>query len=205
MNQLPDNNIEFSHVYQDKIEKKDNRIAFFGGILHPWRRFFARFIDTILFVYPLYYIGFDLSDSIHILTNTLYIPIISIVIMNTLWIPLEAMCITYFGATPGKWLFGIRVKDRSGSRLIFSSAIKRTLYMYVVGAGLGLPIVTIFTLFFSFTRLLQTGTTVWDAANNSVVTHTPWGYIRTFCCVITVFAAFVFYFYSTTLYMEDFD
>ena len=198
MNQLLDNRFEKTSDTQDQIKMISIRNSFFGGDLHPWRRYFARFVDTMFFAIPIYYIvlifvEYIIPDTPQFLDMTLPERYSDYVVMCAIWLPLEAMCITYFGATPGKWLFGIRVMDKSGSRLSFGLAMQRTLYILLVGEGLRIPILTSLTNLLAYDRILNTGKTLWDDACNSVVTHISWSNIRTIFCVVTVVASWVLF------------
>lgn len=164
----------------------DQSKTFLGGDTHPWRRFFARTIDEIiwacLFFYSLgFFIIYALPDNA---TNLLAIIVshkyISAIMACLLWLPIEAIFLAVIGTTLGKWLFGIRVIHASGKKLSYFAALKRANLLFLQGEGIGIPLVVLFTRAFAYRRLTKTGTTLWDASVNSVVTHEKWGLFRIF-------------------------
>ncbi len=162
-----------------------------GREYHPWRRFFARTID--LFFISLIFIVTFLSlgavffpRTVNVIIQALGNPLISGVVVYLLWVPVEAFFIYRRGATPGKWLFGIRVLRASGETLSYPDALQRTFLVWIKGDGLGIPIVALVTRIFAYKRLMKTGTTLWDADIGSVVTHSEFGTVRTIACWFAV-------------------
>jgi hypothetical protein len=51
------------------------------------------------------------------------------------WNLLEAVLIHLFGATPGKLLFGLKVRPAEGGRIAFLPSLGRAFYVYVLGVG----------------------------------------------------------------------
>lgn len=183
------------HPQQEKLEDQSKK--FLGGAYHPWRRFWARSVDLIflglglLFVFSIVFGALfpqDAEKYVKVLKN----PIFAGIIIYILWIPVEAAFLSLTGTTPTKWLFGIRVLKKTGAKLSYSEALRRTLLVFIQGEGFGIPIATLFTRLFSYRRLTTTGTTRWDTSIGSSVTHTEWGVIRGFACFICVVAALLF-------------
>ncbi len=69
--------------------------------------------------------------------------------------------------------------SKDGRPIGLAEALKREVSVLVFGWGLGLPIVSIFTLIRSFTNLKVDGETRWDARGGYVVTHRPQTMIAT--------------------------
>lgn len=166
---------------------------FLGGAHHPWRRFFARTVDllSIALLTPFFLLFFitslfpDWSASLlKIFSN----PIFGGVLLYIFWMPIEAAFLTFWGATPSKWIFGIRVARKTGEKLSYSDALKRTLSVWIQGDGFGIPFVSLFTRFFAYRHLTKTGTTVWDDNVKSVVSHKKWGIMRGLACFTSVLA-----------------
>ena len=59
---------------------------------------------------------------------------------------LEAIVFELFGTTFGKWLFSLRVLDSAGKSLLSGAYARRLLRLWVSGLGLGIPVVSLFTL-----------------------------------------------------------
>ncbi len=167
-----------------------------GGVVnyHPWRRYFARTIDlffiSLVFVVVFLFIGsiFFPQSAVNIL-ETLGNPLISGVIVYLFWVPIEAFFLSSRGATPGKWIFGIRVLTGTGQHLTYSEALQRAFLVWIRGDGVGIPLIAIFTRLFAYKRLKRSGSTSWDNAIGSVVNHAEFGPVRTVACVIAVSVA----------------
>lgn len=110
----------------------------------PWRRFFARRLDTALYslLWNLILLlcgvpltnrggGAGFADGIMLLLLTLV---------------LEPLFLSLTGTTPGKWLLGLSVTDRDGFRLSYFDALIRTGSVLWYGEGLGIPIVNLIRL-----------------------------------------------------------
>lgn len=118
-------------------------------------------------------------------------PIIASVVLYLIWLPVDALLLSWFGTTPAKWLFGIRVAHPGGDLLTFSEALKRSFLVFVQGVGFGIPFVALFTQLFGYRRLTKTGTTLWDTSANAVVFHKKWGVFRALACTAAVIAVLV--------------
>lgn len=163
---------------------------FLGGVHHPWRRLFARTIDTVGGVLPIFPITYALgflfpnkaADFVKLVEN----PFVAGFMIMALWIPLEAVLLSTAGNTIGRYIFGITVKTTSGQKLSFSQALSRSFRVVLQGEGLGIPFVGFFTQIFAYRRLVRTGTTLWDTATGSVVSHKKWGAVRAILCTLAV-------------------
>ncbi len=158
---------------QPAAEKKvDQSDTFLGGTHHPWRRFFARLMDLwTLGVLVAFVLGRVTSaDSVTVLDNPFVRAVLSV--LASIW-P-EAFFISFFGATPGKWLFGISVRHGDGRNLTFVEAAQRAILVNLQGMGLGIPFLSTVTLYFGYRRLTTTGTTLWDDWSGSVVSQQKW-------------------------------
>lgn len=105
--------------------------------IHPWRRYFARWLDYGLWNALIQFIliavirmrpipGDFRSTMIAIASAALFVPV-------------EALMLHKFGTTPGKWAMGIRLEYIQGGNLPYSEAVYRSLRVYVSGVGLGIP------------------------------------------------------------------
>lgn len=170
----------------------DQSKAFLGGEHHPWRRLFARTVDTctvglLLFFLLILAFSATMPEQAAALTKGIENPIIAGVVLYLIWVPAEALLLSLFGTTPAKWLFGIRVAHPRGELLSFSEALNRSLLVFIQGVGFGIPFVALFTQLFAYRRLTKTGTTLWDTSVSSVVLHKKWGVLRGLVCTTAVF------------------
>ena len=176
---------------------QDQSKTFPGGDTHPWRRFFARVVDystlgLLLFVLFCFVFYAAIPEQAAGFEKVLQNQIAVAIILCLLWMPVEAFFLSAFGATPAKWLFGIRVAHPDGTLLSFSEAFERSLRVFVQGLGFSISFIALFTQLFAYRRLTKTGTTRWDAAANAVVSHKEWGVFRALVCTVSVFFAMGF-------------
>lgn len=139
---------------------------------HPWRRFLARIVDYYLLgVLPFFGVVFiallvdinleNILSDWFLVTANYYI----VCILN------EAFCLSTIGNTPGKWMFGILVRTKTGDKLSYMQAAVRAIRAYLQGLGMGIFYVIIFLLIDAYYRLSRTGTTLWDCNTGYVVTY----------------------------------
>jgi hypothetical protein len=79
---------------------------------------------------------------------------------------------------------GIRITNESGERLGLAIALKRSFSVWIRGWGLGIPIVSLFTLIAAYTTLKRNGVTSWDRDFNCVVSHDEFSYLRLFLLIL---------------------
>ena len=106
----------------------------------PWRRFFARMIDLLL--YDLTWMVILTSAGLCAAGNrgvTLLNDFLALLTM----LLLEPLLLHLFGTTPGKWLMGLRVMDESGKTLPLAAAWRRTWRVLWYGYGACIPIYSI--------------------------------------------------------------
>ncbi|HEY0334325.1 MAG TPA: RDD family protein [Stenotrophomonas sp.] len=149
----------------------------------PWRRYFAKTIDLWVLGLPpslfaVLVIAVAAPGSADGFVHALDNPIISMLLMMGTWLLAEGLLLSLLGTTPGRLLFGIRVRDASGQRLSTGSAYHRALLVLVQGMGLCVPIVTLVTKFLAHNRLTSSGNTLWDAKVGSTVKCGEIGTIR---------------------------
>ena len=127
----------------------------------PWRRFFARALDLSmaeLLVYGLLVFAFDVDlSSLSNWVNWLLGFLIWTVLM-----PLEAFCISHWGATPGKAILGLSVGDEQGRPLSFGAAAERTWDLLRWGFGFHIPIYSLYRSWVSYKELKRGGSPEWD-------------------------------------------
>ena len=152
--------------------------------VRPWVRFWSRHLDIIIFSFV---IGFfwDIFMSSLLDLPAFYLGLLVLFV----WVFVESDLLSIWGTTPGKWLLRVELKHANGNRPKFSAALKRSFAVWLKGLGLGLPIVSLFTLAVSYGRLTREGTTSWDKDGHFTVTHKKVGVIRTIVA-IAIFVGF---------------
>ncbi len=158
----------------------------------PWIRFWARMLDysllTLLFVFIFYF--FNAFFFIKSAYSSIFICFI--------WIFIESFLLWSVGTTPGKWLFGVTVRDEHLQKLKFSDAINRSFSVWWLGMGAGILFVYIITMIVAAVKLSNTGKSSWDQRNHYVVMHRKVGLGRTFVAIIY----FLCYFYFMSLFLS---
>lgn len=164
----------------------------------PWPRFLARMFDSLLLGAVLWFVLSLLamlvapapSEKLFSVVDNRFVS--NVFTFAIVLVPIA--CLVAFAETPGKLLLGVRVRRNDGSRLDLPTALKRELHVFVRGVGLGLPLVSMVMYVISHQRLMEEGTTHWDAALDCRVEHaprTPFWWVRAVFAGLVVLAGFV--------------
>lgn len=168
---------------------ESTRFLSLGGRHHPWRRFFARFVDFTLGYALFCLLAFLLisvsPEQMAWLLHAVFGNLLALLLLLCLlWLLTEAVLLSVTGTTPGKSFFGIEILRSDGHYLSFKSAFKRTLMVCIQAYAFGIPIANLFTLLFAYRRLTRTGSASWDRSVDSIVAHTSWGPARSIICIL---------------------
>ncbi len=145
---------------------------------HPWRRFFARIFDSLLFgalglsiiAAVMAIAAPDTLQAATAFSETWVGQFVTEAVLLLVAAPFMALSTAWTGGTPGKWLTGVRVTRLDGRRIGLWEALVREFKVALIGRGLGLPIVSLFTTYAGKERLEEDGSTPWDA-DRFRVTH----------------------------------
>lgn len=83
----------------------------------------------------------------------------------------EPLFLANTGTTPGKWMMGISVRDTGGGRLGVFKALGRYAWIFVLGMGVGIPVLAVVAMLYARAKLMGDGVTPWDAALKCEVRH----------------------------------
>ncbi|MDD8019767.1 MAG: RDD family protein [Acidobacteriota bacterium] len=158
--------------------------------IRPWVRFWARYIDLMSFSVVVGCILEILNLSILDIPDIADIPEVIILgfLILFLWIFEEAFLLSGPGTTPGKWLLRITLRDSSGGKPTFSSALRRSFSVWWNGLGIGFPIISLITLSVAYSKLTKNGITTWDKNGGFKISHLRIGPLRTIIAVFLVVA-----------------
>lgn len=159
--------------------------------VRPWIRYWARYLDIMLFSL--------LAGTILAFVSPTTLNISAFVLgfgVLFLWIFVESIMLSTIGTTPGKLLFNISLKHISSQKISFLMALNRSFYVWMVGLGLGIPIITVFTLIIEYKRLRRERITTWDRAGNFVVTHGIIGAKRSIAAILLIAGFFGLFVYD---------
>jgi len=80
-----------------------------------------------------------------------------------LWVFVEAALLAARGTTPGKWLFGVTVRTRGGTKPGFGTAVHRSLSVWWQGMRAGLPIASLISAIRTWIQIRNYREATWDA------------------------------------------
>ncbi len=137
--------------------------------VQAWIRFWARNLDFSYFV--------SLVALVAVVTGQMQTekelqPTLAyMLILWVAWVFFETVLLSVFGNTPGRAFLGVKVTRSDGSGLSTAVALKRSLMVWSRGMGFGFIYFSIITMSVSFLELTRVGTTWWDNAADTKVTH----------------------------------
>lgn len=150
--------------------------------IKPWVRLFARKVDLMLwsgvFLNILYFIErfipirfIKLYQSVNdywtsLIYNTMYA-----ICMFLIWTFIEALLLSKWGYTPGKWLTNTKVRKPDGSKLSYKEAFNRVWRVLIFGQALNIPYVFGIAELLSYSYLKRNNVTIWDKKGGFVVSH----------------------------------
>jgi hypothetical protein len=157
--------------------------------VNPWIRFLARFFDYSLFFLLLWAIRtflpghYPLGKFEHLIPFEFFV-----------WIPIEALLLSTWGTTPGKFFLRTALKQGRKGRLDYLTALKRSFNVWFRGLGMGIPVINFLCLLVAFHRLRVFRQTSWDREENIVVLHRPIGRWRIIAAAIFAAGGLLFYY-----------
>lgn len=119
--------------------------------IHPWRRWFARWLDYTLWSAVISLIWVVLLRIRPILTG--FWETLFGIAACALYVPVEALLLHKFGTTPGKYIMGIRLEYIQGGNLPYAEALYRSLRVYTGGTGLEIPGVSLVAYIYRYCQL----------------------------------------------------
>ncbi|MDH4185003.1 MAG: RDD family protein [Nitrospinota bacterium] len=155
--------------------------------VRPWVRLWARFVDYFLLGYAVIWAAYLVDPYFSEEAPELYL-------LSTIFSVffLEAALISFAGDTPGKWLLGVRVRDKEGGKLRLATSIARVFRVIIYGFGMNIGGLFVIPSFYH--RLMERGITPWDKRLGVVVSHEKIGPARALVAGM-VLAVLVYYNY----------
>ena len=164
---VPERRKDGYHDYSEKLHSLEPNISpayqctdVEKSTPHPWKRFFAREIDIaicLLLIEFVWIVLFHRISSESILESYLF-TLFSLLLM----LFLEPLCISSFGTTPGKYIFGITISNLNGAKLTYEEAFQRTYGVFFWGLGLNIPFFWLYRVYKSRAEYLENKCTRWD-------------------------------------------
>lgn len=143
---------------------------------HPWRRYFARRLDTVIsgviaevaLIWGSAAIDPEVGGRIVSILTGANLIFQTMIIVALAVIP-NAVIIGLSGCSIGKWIFGIRVLKPNGKPIGLFRGLEREIRVLVMGLGLGIPGISLITMIGSMMGLGEKGSTAWDRDMKLVV------------------------------------
>lgn len=128
---------------------------------YPWRRFLARSLDLLICstIYELF-TGAILRTNL--LDRSFLMSMMDIYISFGILFLLEPLLLSRFATTPGKWIWGISLKRKDGSKLSYGEGLSRLCRVFWRGYGLQIPIYNLVRLYKSYALCSEEGEMSWD-------------------------------------------
>ncbi|MEN1760289.1 RDD family protein [Anoxynatronum sibiricum] len=127
---------------------------------HPWRRLIARSFDQSLYGIlwaAIHYFIIRWHPPNHFLINLLD----SYIILGMMMV-IEPALLAFWGTTPGKFIFGLEIRNTDGSLLTYKQGFSRMLGVFAKGLGYGIPIYNLVRCWRSSEATLQGEVLEWD-------------------------------------------
>lgn len=136
-------------------------------VRHPWRRYLARALDHSLYILLLnaaLVLGLRFTFGEGIL-NTLVEDYLAWGVQFLL----EPLLLATWGTTPGKWIFGLKVRNADGGKLTFGEAVARLAVLFRYGEGWGIPIYQLYRNYKSYRACSDGEVLPWDEGRSYAI------------------------------------
>ncbi|MDF2909112.1 MAG: hypothetical protein K0R34_4433 [Herbinix sp.] len=129
-------------------------------VTHPWIRFFARSVD--MNIYTLLLTAFAQLLLRFNSENITFGALLDSFIAYGIMLLLEPLLLSTWGTTPGKWLFGLVVRDIEGNKLSYKKASARTWGVFGAGCGYNIPIFNLYRHYKSYKICTEAEPLSWE-------------------------------------------
>lgn len=141
---------------------------------HLIRRFWARWLDLYLFSGLWWLAMWAGGRDIGQLLSQPWIMLLH----YAPWFAIEAVLVSRFATTPGKWLMRLKVLNLDGSRLSLQASILRAARVLLMGIGFGVQGLCLVCQGFACFSTRSHGRSLWDRAGGHFVDGPPVGQRR---------------------------
>jgi len=166
--------------------------------VNPWIRCLARFFDYALFFLFLLSTRKWFHGQLPFGKYERLIPFEFFV-----WIPIEAILLSTWGTTPGKFFLKTRLKAGKKNRLDFMTALRRSFSVWFRGLGMGIIGLNFFCLMIAYNKLKLLHITSWDRDDHILVTHYPIGRWRIYLAVFVAVVGILYYYKEKNLELKN--
>ncbi len=149
--------------------------------IRPWVRYFARILDIFLLPSVFGIVCLMIEFRIHVTTY-----ILICIFFSVIWLFIEPVFLSQWGATPGKLLLRIQVIHQNGVFLTYKEALRRSVDVWLRGQAMSIPVVSLVANIIAYNRLTKSGITTWDKAGTFLVQHKRIGSARIVAFVVVM-------------------
>lgn len=130
----------------------------------PWRRYWARLIDIMVSMFLVTVMTGAIRPSLITQLNAAVgTKWVLLLLLLPVALTLDSLAYWALGNTPGKAIAGIKVLTEDGRRLLRAPVhLGRNFGVYFFGLGLGLPLISLFTVIYGYRRAAAGETSTWD-------------------------------------------
>lgn len=135
-----------------------------AALATPWRRYIARHIDIVAFQTITYLILISITTFIRgsIPSESFEWYILLFISLPVAFL-IDAHCINFLGATPGKALLGVKIQKIDGQAPSLVDHWERNFWgVYIQGLAMGIPIANLVALAKQYDNLRKSGQTTYD-------------------------------------------
>ena len=130
---------------------------------HPWMRFFARIVDLLLYGILFDLLGWLLIPAYSTIDPPLLVDWLLGVARLAFALAMEPLWLHYWGYTPGKWIFGLKLRNRNGEKLSLREGRIRAFRVFEEGYGFSIPIYSLIRMWKGRRCCLDGEDCPWDA------------------------------------------
>ena len=132
---------------------------------HPWQRWLARLLDMSLYAAVLDALWLVLLRDQTVLSGGIVGWILELALL-VFALAVESVWLHVWGWTPGKWVFGLKLRDGHGDKLTLSQGIRRSRAVLWEGYGLNIPLYGLWRFWKCREVSLEGRDCAWDGEND---------------------------------------
>ena len=172
--------------YLNRLNRPADQPGFFDlrsdaapTVSHPWRRFFARSLDLSLC--SLLWMAVCLFLFRWHPDNTWPIRLLNSYVAYGILLVTEPVLLCTWGYTPGKWIFGLAVRNLLGQKLTWGKAVDRTWGVFARGEGYGIPFYRLWRKYKCYCQCKDGEPEAWEEDTSYTIRDTRvrrcWGFV----------------------------
>lgn len=132
----------------------------------PWRRYFARVLDFAVAAMVMGVAVAIFFPSLLVNSSDRFIGLVGVWVVFPF---LDALFLTFWQTSPGKWLLGVRTVVEEGRIFTFGEALGRAASLVIRGIWFGIPLLSIIPLIVAYGRATKGREQPWETTSG---THT---------------------------------